>query len=608
MKLRYSAKMILAAVIITIITAVLVGSLIIGGMREGGIRQRAAGLKEICEAAASTLPDEVFNGGGEAEYAAKRISGFYGNDTVILNSEGTPAAASFYDEDYSIYSDNAKGVLAEDRPAYIYSTGREGGSIVVFLPVKREGVTIGILAMREELIRAEVSYPGISRMFFTSVCLALVSAILIYLPLHYLAVRPLRKLALYFHSSASDETVPFPEINAAENDTVGRLVSGYRQMRASIDEKIGEVNYERDKLSAIVSSMRDGVIAVNGAGEITTINARAKEFFRGSESYLSAIPDHEKMIAAALADEKGALCETEYGGRNLVISAVAIDPDEEDGGVLFVISDNTAVKKAQDEQNRFISSVSHELRTPLTTVIGYINMLKRRGTSDKTITYKALNSMDEESHRLLRLVNDLISMGRLKNYEFNLNMTDIDLDELLSEIASQMNLTAEKNKVAVAYESVKLPPVSGDRDRLKQALLNISDNAVKYSHPGDAVRITAIKLEGFIEITVRDYGDGIPEDKLSRIFEPFYRVEDDRTRVSDKGGYGLGLPIAKEIIEHHNGTIGIESVEGSGTLAVIRLPYRQTEEKDLGEYGTGSLENDEAADTAFKEAEDETAD
>ncbi len=600
--------MILAAVIITIITAILVGSLIICGMRESSIRQRAACLKEICDAAAFTLQDDVFTGGEAAENAAERLSRFYGIDTVIFNVEGTPAAASFYDDDYSMYSGNAKDVLAESRPAYIYCSGREGGSIVVFLPVTRGGVTLGILAMREELISAEISYPGIGRVFFTSVCLALLLAILIYLPLHYLAVRPLRKLALYFHSSASDETIPFPDINAAENDTVGRLVNGYRQMRASIDEKIGEVNYERDKLSAIVSSMRDGVIAVDGAGEITTINARAKEFFHGSESYLSVIPDHEKMIAAALADEKGTLCETEYGGRNLLITAVAIDPDEEDGGVLFVISDNTAVKKAQDEQNRFISSVSHELRTPLTTVIGYINMLKRRGTSDKTITDKALNSMDEESHRLLRLVNDLISMGRLKNYEFNLNMSDIDVDELLSEIASQMNITVEKNNIAVAYESVKLPPVSCDRDRLKQAILNITDNAVKYSHPGDAVRITAIKMEGFIEITVRDYGDGIPGDKLSRVFEPFYRVEDDRTRVSDKGGYGLGLPIAKEIIEHHNGTIGIESVEGSGTLVMIRLPYKQIDERESGEHDTDSLEHDEDAGIARKEAEDEADD
>ncbi|MBO7700705.1 MAG: HAMP domain-containing histidine kinase, partial [Eubacteriaceae bacterium] len=229
-------------------------------------------------------------------------------------------------------------------------------------------------------------------------------------------------------------------------------------------------------------------------------------------------------------------------------------------------------------QNRFISSVSHELKTPLTTIIGYTDLLKRRGTDNRQVTDKALDTIEEESRRLQRLVDDLLQIGKMNSYEFELVLTDVDLDSILSQVCSQMSLTGEKRGIPVLYDSRDVPLVRGDGDRLRQCFLNIIDNAVKYSNDNEPVRVTAVGMGDHVEITVRDYAEGIPSDKKDKVFEPFYRVEDDRRRIDSSGGYGLGLSIVKNIITRHGGTITIDSEEEMGTLVSVKLPARDGKE------------------------------
>ncbi len=500
--------------------------------------------------------------------------------TLIFDSQMNILASGEKDEDYSYYIPHVQKVIEEGRGAYVYSSPAGQDIIIYFSPIILEGKCEGVLILNYLLKSAELAASSLIRLFTFAALAAVVCSAGLYLLLHHWAVKSLRMLAAYFREISEDENAEFPKITYNKKDTVGRLVGGYEMMQRAMDEKISELNYEKEKLSAIIGSMQDAVIAVEEGGKIVGMNDKVALFFKGAEAISEIIPDYDEVIRLALADPTGVSCEIEYNSKNFLANAVRINSSPRGEGVLFVISDVTAIKKANSEQNRFFSSISHELRTPLTTVIGYINMLIRRGTADSKLTEKALMAMDGEAHRLLRLVNDLVTMGKIKKYEFALVMSDINLNVLLSEVASQMDMTGTQNNIAVTYESVELPIIKGDRDRLKQAFLNVTDNAVKYSHPGDAVRLRAIKMEGFVEVTVRDYGEGIPADKLERVFEAFYRVEDDRIRLGERGGYGLGLSIVKDIIEGHGGSVEIESVEGEGTLAVIRLPYKNPRQSE----------------------------
>jgi signal transduction histidine kinase len=197
-------------------------------------------------------------------------------------------------------------------------------------------------------------------------------------------------------------------------------------------------------------------------------------------------------------------------------------------------------------------------------------MLQRRGTGDSTLTEKALSTTKSEAQRLLRLVNDIMNMNHYSNIEFDLIFSNIDPDELISEAVSQMNVKADELKIFVSYNRMNLPEIIGDRDRLKQVLINVIDNAIKYSDPEDVVRVIASYDASYLEITIRDYGPGIPQDMTEKVFDTFYRVEEDRSRL--RGGFGLGLSIVKNIVNRHSGSVSIESLPNQGTLVTIRLP------------------------------------
>ena len=132
-----------------------------------------------------------------------------------------------------------------------------------------------------------------------------------------------------------------------------------------------------------------------------------------------------------------------------------------------------------------------------------------------------------------------------------------------------MKIKSQKYNVDIDYNRLELPTVRGDYDRLKQVFINVLDNAIKYSNPGDIINVVAINYDDYVEVSIRDYGPGIPEENLNRIFDAFYRVEEDRSRQI--GGTGLGLSIVKSIVKSHNGQVSIESKAGEGTMVVVKL-------------------------------------
>ncbi len=221
-------------------------------------------------------------------------------------------------------------------------------------------------------------------------------------------------------------------------------------------------------------------------------------------------------------------------------------------------------------QRRFIADVGHELRTPLTVIKGNVDLMRKLACGDD----EALNSIDAEVDRLTRMVGDLLLLARVESGKLPLDRQPVELDTLLLEVLQQTQVLAS-GKLNLRLEEIDQVLVCGDRDRLKQVLLNLIGNAIKYTPDGGEVVAGLRKEEDRARLTISDTGPGIPDEDLPHIFERFYRAEKSRTRSKDGKGFGLGLSIAYWIIRHHDGQIEVESEVGQGTTFRVWLPLAE---------------------------------
>ena len=234
----------------------------------------------------------------------------------------------------------------------------------------------------------------------------------------------------------------------------------------------------------------------------------------------------------------------------------------------LVISFNQTLERLESlftSQQRFLADVSHELRTPLTVIKGNVDLMRRMKQADE----ESLGSIDEEAGRLTRLVGGLLMLAQAESGKLTLVLKPVELDLLLTEVFTEMCVLAG-SKVHVHLNEIDQVMVNGDRDRLKQVLLNLVANAIQYTPQGGDVFLSMSKIGEQARIIIRDTGPGIPAEDLPHIFDRFYRAEKSRTR-STTSGFGLGLSIAHWIVEHHGGQIKVESKEGKGTTFVIWL-------------------------------------
>jgi signal transduction histidine kinase len=241
-------------------------------------------------------------------------------------------------------------------------------------------------------------------------------------------------------------------------------------------------------------------------------------------------------------------------------------PDDEIGTLTRAFNRSLEqLERLFSAQQRFLADVSHELRTPLTVIKGNADLIRKLGADDES-----LDSIRDEADRLTRMVGDLLMLAQAESGKIPLKLLPVEVDSLLLEVFHEMRVLAG-NKVTLKLPEIDQALVNGDRDRLKQVLLNLISNAIYYTPPGGEVSVSMAKTEQDVLLWVRDTGPGIPPEDLPHIFERFYRGEKSRTR-SKLSGFGLGLSIAYWIVEHHGGKISVESTQGAGTTFTVRLP------------------------------------
>ena len=359
---------------------------------------------------------------------------------------------------------------------------------------------------------------------------------------------------------------------------IDNLADTFEEMTTKLQENLSEISTQKKQMETILIHMSDGIIAFNMEGKVILINPAATRALSimDEETNFETIFKNvnlninmEKIIY--LEDWTSSEQKVKVKDKYLNL-AFEILKDEKDrpSGVMVLIQDITEHVKLDNMRKEFVADVSHELKTPITSIMGYADTLLE-SDYDKEMQTKFLEVISSEARRMARLVTDLLVLSRYDNKKVTKEESVFDLGELTKNCIDRLRFEVEKkNHNVECFVTANVPPVNADKYGIERVILNIISNAIKYTPENGVIKVYVGFVYNDAYIKVIDNGIGIPEADLSRIFERFYRV--DKARSRELGGTGLGLPIAKEIIEQNNGSIDIKSEAGKGTEVVIRIP------------------------------------
>ena len=366
-------------------------------------------------------------------------------------------------------------------------------------------------------------------------------------------------------------------------DEIGALGRALNVMAGRLRDKIRDLEQEQAKATAILDGMVEGVIAVDGRNLILLMNERARAIFALGTAPVAGRPFLE-VIRNADLHEVLRQSRTEDGvsrhelrlstpvERRLQVNAVRLALVGEEVGVVMVLHDVTELRRLEHVRTEFVANVSHELRTPLTAIQGYLETLLAGALEEPEHARKFLEIAFRHTERLGRLLNDLTDLSNIELGKVFLRLHPVALVDVVDSVLAIIRPKAEAGEVTLTSDVPRdLPLVRADHDRLAQILINLVDNAVKYTPPGQRVAVRArVPEAGMIAVTVADTGVGISRADLPRVTERFYRV--DKARSRELGGTGLGLAIVKHLVLAHGGELTIESELGRGTEVTFTLP------------------------------------
>jgi len=407
--------------------------------------------------------------------------------------------------------------------------------------------------------------------------------------------RPLvnmEQIAQRFAQGQLDLRVPIPAPSE-----LAALANALNEMARQLHDKITTITSQRNELEAVLSSMIEGVVAVDHGGHIVSINRAAAELLsvdpvqvqgRNIEEAVREADIHqfvrttleskeptEAEVSLQIEGERffqlhGARVPNVTGGRAPGLSAGA--------GAVIVLHDITRMRRLENVRRDFVANVSHELKTPTTSIQGFVEALLEKGVDDPEQTKRYLEIIAKHSDRLNSIIEDLLSLSRLEEdqEQRRILFENASLRPALAAAIELLGPKAEQKTITVELICADDIEARVNPALIEQAVFNLVDNAIKYSQPGDAVIVSAERTDAGIAVSVQDHGCGIDRKHLSRLFERFYVVDKGRSRKL--GGTGLGLAIVKHIAQVHGGSVRVESTLGKGSTFTIHLPITPADE------------------------------
>lgn len=368
------------------------------------------------------------------------------------------------------------------------------------------------------------------------------------------------------------------------NRELGGLAEAMNLMAVQLEDRIRTILQQRNEKDAILSSMIEGVLAVNREENIISINDAAAQLFQVDRekvigrSIQEAIRNPElhrfveRTMSSRLPVEGDIVVRDSENHYLQVHGASLLDAEGERIGVVVVLNDVTHLRKLENLRREFVANVSHELKTPITSIKGYVETLLDGAIDSPEDSVRFLQIIVKHTDRLNSIIEDLLSLSRIEqDSERSLvELQDTPLHTIIHSVVEYVGAKAKEKNITIESDCPEQVHAAVNPPLLEQALSNLIDNAIKYSEPDSRVWVTCRHTDGEVTVQVLDQGCGIEPRHLSRLFERFYRVDKARSRTL--GGTGLGLAIVKHIAQAHGGQVTVKSTPGKGSIFTIHLP------------------------------------
>ena len=405
----------------------------------------------------------------------------------------------------------------------------------------------------------------------------------------FLLSRSVRKNIVQLQvATAAIPDQPVGTLNHQYSDFDG-LARAISAASGHVERLLTDASESRRELEAMIDSMQDAVVAVDEAGRIQWTNQRMQKLIPGASvsgsvrighALVQTIRDPDVLACVQIALEERVVSERRsislLPGRIFEVAASPMPG----GGAVAVLHDITRIEQVERTQRDFVANVSHELRTPLTSITGYVETLLDHEASLSPQAREFLSTILKNATRMNRLTEDLLVMARVESSEQELHPVPIRADMLVRDAVQAMSGLVQDAEAILEIGKTTATEVFADTDSIVQVLSNLIENGIKYGQPRNETRsrlvVSAREVSdpvAAVEFSVRDFGQGIASEHLSRIFERFYRV--DKARSRESGGTGLGLAIAQHVVQSQGGTIRAESELNSGSTFIFTLPKAQ---------------------------------
>ena len=457
-----------------------------------------------------------------------------------------------------------------------YSTTLEQRMMYVAVPVQHQGETIGIARVSLPLTAVESQVQRVTVSIIVAMAVATLLVILAAWAIARITTRPIRKLTVASGRIASGELGQ--KITIETRDEVGELAHAFNEMSLKLKELVETISGDRARLASILDNMADGVIVTDIEGYISLCNKAAEKLFSIKDvigkSLIEVVRDHEINDLLKSCLENGSIQDIQYesGTSRRYIRAIIIPVDNRKPQIVLILcQDLTDIRNLQTTRRELIGNISHEFRTPLASIKAMVETLQDGAVDDKEVARDFLTKIDDDIERLTHIVAELTEFSRIETGKAELMLEPVNLNLLIEDVINQLNPQVERQQLSVDTElSTDLPPVQADRTRVRQAIANLVHNAIKFTKPGGKITVMTRVERNSVAVDISDTGMGIAKSDLPHVFERFYKAD----RARSGGGTGMGLAIAKHVIEAHGGGIQVQSEEGKGSTFSFDLPLQ----------------------------------
>ncbi|MDO8578410.1 MAG: ATP-binding protein, partial [Dehalococcoidales bacterium] len=445
------------------------------------------------------------------------------------------------------------------------------------VPVTDQGRVIGISRVALPLTAVESTISSLVLTIIAAIAIVTLLVVTAAAIIAAVITRPVWQMTLAAEQLASGKLGQ--QIVVRDDDEIGRLGHAFNAMSASLQGMMEANEAERHKLATILSSLTDGVIMTDQERKILLANPAAERLFNfkaaaeAKRPLIETVHDHEIDDLAKKCLKTGTEQTTQLdspGGRFLRVIAIPVAAGNSPA-VLVLLQDLTELRSLQTMRRELIGNISHELRTPLAGIKAMVETLKDSAVEDKETAKDFLTRIEGEVNRLSQMVSEITQLSRIETGQTDFKLVSANLNLLINDVVSEMEPLAEKQQVALTPDlDQTMPLVPLDKERIRQTLINLVHNAIKFNKPGGRVIVSTGAGPDSVTVSVTDDGIGISPDDLPHVFDRFYKADKSRSR----GGSGLGLAIAKHTVQAHGGTIWASSETGKGSTFTFRLPIR----------------------------------